>query len=268
MSFNNKILLKNEKYLYFNQLNARDIQIYAPNLIHELDENNNIIKIHIPYVYELKVGEVFEYLTSDNKKVVYDVKYISKFEHKENSYIVSSHIRNQTTIYLLPTLGLLPIEKDIKDKYSSDYIKEMERFGVNSYLINAYLNKQNKTLKLIYKFSHWETYIDLESQLKNHKNFLQLKDEKSRYVSVYYSIPEEFYNDIELFINGKYSQLSKELKYRILNFLKLKEDKQNIVKMVLTKDEKLKSFIQEILAISSDYIDELDDKPSNDDYYE
>ena len=177
-------------------------------------------------------------------------------------------MKNQTTLYLLPVLNLLPINKDIKAQHNSSFVLEMERFGLNTYLINAYLNKKEKILKLLYKFSSWEGYINLESQLKNHKNFLTIKDEDHKYVSVYFSIPEEYYDDTDKFTNGKYSEFSDDLKKRILNFTKLDPDKSTAVKAVLTKDPNLKSYIENLLDVELKDNYELDDKPREDDYYD
>lgn len=267
MGFSNKKLLKNDKYLYYNVLNGRDIQIYSPNLIHEIDKNNTIVRIYIPHVYELKIGETYEYLQNEDKKIEYDINYIVKSQFKNNTYILSSHMKNQTTLYLLPTLNLLPINKDIKAQHNSSFILEMERFGINTYLINAYLNKKEKILKLLYKFSSWEGYINLESQLKNHKNFLRIKDEDHKYVSVYFSIPEKYYDDTDKFINGEYSQFSNDLKRRIMNFTKLDKDKSGAVKGVLTKDPELKLFIEDLLDVELEDNNELDEMPNKEDYY-
>jgi len=266
MLFNNKIKLSNGKYLYYNVLNGRELEIYSPSLVHSLDDTGYIDKIFVPHdVYMLKVGGTFQFLQNNEKKAEYDVNYINKMP-RENAYIISSHIENQVGTYLLPSLGLVPITKETKNKYSPSTIKEIERFGRTTYLVTAYLNKEHDVLKLVYKFATWELYIDLESELKRHKNFLKVED-NGKYVNMYFSIPKEFQKDVSTFKNGVFSQLSKELKYRILSYLKSTDDYE-IIKGILTKDAGLRKLMEARLDVRMDESYELDSKPTENDYYE
>ena len=149
------------------------------------------------------------------------------------------------------------------------YTKEdFERYGVYSYLTNAFLHKEKKILKLIYRFNSHETYLHLEEELQKHRLFLELKEEGLKFVAAYFKIPEIFYDDIDLFIKGEYSNFSARLKFAILQFLK--DDLSVAARMyqVLNKDPSLQEAIGDNLGINPEDVEELDSKPTKHDFYE
>lgn len=264
VNFNNKILLDNEKYLYYNVLNSREVEIYAANLV-ETCEKNIIKNIKIPKVFEFNIGEIFE-VTISAKKHKYIINHIEKTD-SPGKYILITENTNRTSLYLVPLLGFLPLSKEITSKWKLTTLNELKRYAIGSYLINAYFNKKEKILKLKYRFNSDDFYLDLETELKNHKYFLKLEEEGQKFVSIYFLMPDKIHKDLEYFIKGEYSQFNADSKHKILTFLKGWKDVQTKMKQILTKDIALKEILEKELAMRLSSKQELDSKPKKIDFY-
>ena len=249
----NSIKLEAGDVLHYRILNARMIEVFTNSLSlkTELDTFNNITSITIGSLV-LKPTEKF--ITNDKKipsyytlcKIEEGASPNNKFRHK---FTLFSHLRNKTTDYILPCLG-----------------RNATYFDVDGYLVNAYLDKEYK-LKLMYRFASTSYYDKLENLLLNHPRFIEVDSTIPGFDVFIYSIPEHNWNDVELFKKGKYSKLSKALKFNIKNFYGLK-DKSNLWR-ILTKDEALIKEKELDLMLPKGILNtvDLDEKPKKKEEY-
>ena len=69
-------------------------------------------------------------------------------------------------------------------------------------MVNGYLSEDLSKLCLKYRFFPHKEYKELEYKLLNHPYFCGLSDLPNGYVKINFKIPEEFKEDVKLFINN------------------------------------------------------------------
>lgn len=125
---------------------------------------------------------------------------------------------NDTTLFLLPTVLLnshtqkaFPIEKLKKygfiNAYVDDYSPELAQF-------NWYQNKTDKFLYLLFAPSFDHVFISTEHTLTKFTNWIDCYnlDEEGKLVVHVFKIPTGHHEDVNLFLRGKYSEFSADLK--------------------------------------------------------
>jgi len=248
----NCIDLKHDRKIFYKVLNARAIQVSSnvPYIEEVKDEDDIITSLNFGGEYVLAIGEEFEVILQNNDKTIkykYEVNYIE--ESVNNSYIILSHQRNKSSVYILPLLGLY------KPYYTGEHNLTHE-----GYLINCYITEDKRFLDLLYRFSTHQTYKFLEQDLIRHKQFIKLIDINSNYVIFRFRIPDERLSDVELFLQGKYSKMNDSYKRFIISFHGYMPNHR--VPSTLFKKEQLKKYWESYLDIKLGENVELESKPN------
>ena len=158
---------------------------------------------------------------------VYEVNKIEKLTDK--AFSIYTTIETKTKQFILPCL---------------DYNREY--FLYDTFLENAYIRTEDSTLDmdsiecpliLLYRYSESELFKTFETRITKHPYFKGKKDINIYEVLYIFDIAP-FKNDVEKFIEGKYSILSNKLKTSIINFHGYTQT--GTMAQVLNKDSKLR----------------------------
>jgi len=238
------INLEGGSQIYYTIKNGRMIELSTNAInVEELTEFNLIKGITIGKT-TINVGDNFKH-DLDGLPSTYHITRIekggdpdTKYRHK---YTLLSHPRNKTTTYILPCLD-----------------RDKEFFQVDTYLINSYLNKERDQLYLLYRFAKTPKYATLEQSIIKHPNFVSIDNSIEGFDLFLMDIPNTYWNDVEEFIYGKYSKISKNLREKIKKFYKL-HDKSRIWQ-ILTRDAELVKYMEKEYFCSFKGID-LEERP-------
>lgn len=118
--------------------------------------------------------------------------------------------RNKSDTYILPMLGF----KD-SQFYSSHNLPQSQY--VNCFIGDKSKNIKNKIL-LLYKFSDHKLYLNFEVVLQNHDLYESSYETDKLHTMFVFSIPDNYLNDFNKIINGKYSTITNSYKEHIINF--------------------------------------------------
>lgn len=153
---------------------------------------------------------------------------------------------NKSYSYLLYYINKYIPLKFIKENLENTYI-----FYEDSYKIC-----------LLYKFSGKKIFTDYEFELENNRYYEKTIDVDKEKVVYVFTVPDELYEILEIFIEGKYSKLPEKEKLKdflMKTFLLPKTDK---IFHVLDKTPLLKSLLENNLNVKiSDDLD-LSDPPN------
>lgn len=258
----------NGKKITFIPLSSATLKLETTGVVTDIsyseDISREIISITINEDYRItKYGAIT--IPSEDRNIVYEINYIIRTGDKE--FLLLSHLRNRTSVYLLPALGVLELTPKTKELNLSTQ-KEISRYCYNTYLINAYINSENMgILDLVYRFSNHSTYKLFEDCLMKHSGFIKIVDsyKKDDYVSFKLEIPERFKSEVIPFLRGLYSELSKELKTKIIKFHKA--NKNSDLFKILFKSPKLREELEEKLGTTLDINQELGSIPNRQDEF-
>lgn len=252
----------NGKKITLTPLNSKTIELTTTGVITEIcyseDFNREITSITIADEYRVtKHGAIV--IPFSDRKVTYEINHIIQLDNKK--FLLLTHLRNRTTTYLLPSLGLLQLspqakELDLKTR------EEIGHYCYSTYLINAYISAHNqKLMDLVYRFSTHSTYKLLESCLVEHPGYIRTLDKYSQddYVVFRMEIPLEFQSEVTPFLKGQYSELSEDLKKLILKFHKA--TKKSRLYHILYKSPELKELLEKELMTILHPNKELDSIP-------
>jgi len=252
----------NGKKITLTPLNSSTLKLETEGVVTDIEYSDTLAKeitsITINDDYRVTRHGAFT-IPFEDREVTYEINYIHQVNDQE--FTLCSELRNRTTLYLLPALGLLPLTPAVKElnKTTQD---EMKRYCINTYLINAYIsNKRYSVLELVYRFSNHSTYKLLEECLMQHPGFIKAVD-RYRYddfVSFKIEIPKEHKIEVATFLRGLYSEFSSSLKVKILKFHKL--GKHSKMYKVLYQKEDLRQYLEEDLGVKLAADSQLDSKP-------
>ena len=194
-----EIIESGKKQVMLEVLNGNEIQVSTNNCSVNIDANGVIREIVFNGVISYKLNEKIAVNINDIKHY-YDISKITKLS--STSFIISHTIPTETKYFLLPTLG--------------DY---KEDFSFNNLLINCYLKKNiNPSIVLLYRFIPGTQFNLLDKYIKDHSYFLALTNPSYTTIAYELEIPSYYVKDVDVFLKGKYSELSSKLKQRILAF--------------------------------------------------
>lgn len=206
--------------------NSSTIEISTEKYVEPIIHNSEINELLIGNE-SLKLKQVFKFPIG-NRIVPYEINHILRIN--DNKYLLKTELRNKTTQYLLPILEKLKLNKTTVKQLDKDTLEDISRYCNYSYLINAYLggeetNRLDGYLYLKMRFSPHEIYQIMEEAIVDtHPLFVKVIDLKDEYTYYKFKIPNEFKEDIYLFLEGKYSKFSSVLKNRITMFHSLKPE--------------------------------------------
>ena len=248
------------KKLYYKVNNCRMITICSDGYINEIyNSKKEIVSLDIAGNLSININEDF-IVDIMGKSEPFKIRYITK--DVKGKYILLTHKRNKTSTYLLPILSTTNLYRPIYFQTKLALTKANNRhfYLYDDYLVNAYISKDKTKLELLYRFVNDETYKSLEDKLITHELFSKCIENDPYYTKFIFNIPQEYKYDVILFLEGKYSQLSSQLKSNIKKFFGENTDKSRVMQ-ILEKSKILKSFWEEELAMSLNDDMELESKP-------
>ena len=252
----------NGRKITYTPLNSKTLELTTTGVITEIcyskDIEREITSITIAEDYKItKNGSIT--IPMSERDVVYEINHIIQTGPK--IFLLLSELRNRTTTYLLPALGVLSLSEKAK-KLDLKTQEELRRYCYNTYLINAYINPENlKLLELVFRFSTHNTYKILEECIMLHPRFIKITDgyKKDDYVSFSMEVPDEYQEDVLTFLKGMYSQFSDGLKREITRFHRASTKSR--LYQILHKDPKLREFLEKELMATIPKTLELDSIP-------
>ena len=264
-----KVLHKQLPYgkgVWLNVINSRTLEVYTDAPVTQVeyteDFDNRISKIVFGESYTINLYDTFK-IPFEEYTITYQANNIIATDKNDqySRFILTTHERNRTTTYLLP--ALVPIKVVGRgDSLNISTRKEMSKFCVNTYLINAYISRNNlNCLTLVYRFSNHSTYKMFEDSLLNHPGLIKVTEGKDNYSYVVFEVQIEkaFREDVVKFIQGKYSEFSKELKAKIIKFNGA--DRMSALFGILFKTEEYRQELSKKLNYEIPVNMELDSKP-------
>ena len=240
-------------------VDANTLEITSLFYIEDIkDSNGNITELQIKK-QSIRLKDTFK-IDLEGLSSLYTVNFIKKIE--KNHYLLFNEIKNKTTKYLLPVLDKVEIPKRFKKDLTFGTIQELESYCKNTYLVNCYLGINSDVilkdhLYLKYRHSGHSTYSLFEQLIVEHPLFVETIDD-NYFTYFKFKIPKEFRDDIEIFIDGAYSELSEYLKHRIISFKKLQKNSNEY--MILYKSPEFKQTLEKYLNCSLEG-QELEDIP-------
>ena len=175
-------------------------------------------------------------LISEFNKIYYKINSINKVWKKEILYydLVTAK-RTKSSTFILPMLG-----------------GERRLFFWKKLFMNAFVGIEDKRdcIVLLYKFSTDPLFLKFEKVLKKFKCFSEKINIDPYHVLFIFDIPKEHLKNYKKLKQGKYSEISEEYKFQILEFHDL--DIADQVAQVLWKSEKRRKIMERILDATID----------------
>jgi len=176
---------------------------------------------------------------------------VNKFKYKINTitkvikddvlyYDLSTAKRTRSSTFILPMLG-----------------GERRLFFWNKLFMNAFVGIEDKKdcIVLLYKFSIDPLFLKFEKALQKFKSFSEKIDVDPHHVLFIFNIPDEHIKNYNKLKKGKYSELSENYKFQILEFHDL--DVKDQVAQVLWKSDKRRKAMEKKLDAEIDSNSEL-----------
>jgi len=195
--------------------NARNILLSCKTkLVRVVDQDGIITELTFSDNFHIELGDLFPLVSKCDTKTLYKVKEIVvlPIDNDRSTFRISCEIINKTSHWLLPFVA-----------------KNEEEIGYDIVLRNAYIFTEKEEYDyykegyIFLKYSYLKEHDYFLNKLKDHSNCVFVDRLYSRFEYVYiFRIPEQWLNDVNLLIQGKYSKISQEAKKKILNFHKLK----------------------------------------------
>lgn len=190
-------------------------------------ENNIIQSLEGPN------GELFTLgLTVEVKKRKYKINIIEKrTSNKDLYYILSIAKRTKSSTFLLPMLG------GHKDLYFWNVL-----------LLNCFIatTEDKDCIALLYRWSSDPLYLKFEKALTKFRSFKRRYDPSPDCVMFIFNVPKKSLRNYIKFINGKYSKMSKQYKFNVLEFHD--KDLYDNIGQVLFKTEKRRLMLEKKLG--------------------
>ena len=189
-----KIKIKN-RFIDLTPDNLRGFSLYtnSNDIILKRNDKYSITAIIIEDSYRIKLGDVIEI---DNYK--YTVNLIQQIN---NVFYCIQESLTKTSQFILPLLG-----------------NTFSYYNFNKNLYNSYLSDCYTFIYLVYKFSNTEEYLELEDKLTKHIYFKEIIDPNPELVIIKFKIPDKYWEDINLILEGNYSSINNNTKAIIYKF--------------------------------------------------
>jgi hypothetical protein len=213
----------------FNIINARYFQLHGNSkLVKEIkDENDKIVKIQHSSGNTIKLKEQVKI-----DGLIYKISKINKIiseESKISSYNCISYELSKTAQFILPLLGL-----KVNQLFRDDLL-------CNAYI--GYKDEYGKHLYLLYRCNDEEKFNILEENLLELNLDLKTIHINDDFCLFRLNFPLKFINDIKIIMYGKYSKISQEAKFCIIQFYKA--TKNSPIYQILYKTEERKKIVEE-----------------------
>lgn len=166
------------------------------------DGNRNIHSIHIagrPYIDIYDLNKIF--IKIEGNVIVYPINFIECV--KDNVFLLHTVKRTKTSYFITPTV-----------------FTKKEDIRWDQYFVNAFILDEDEfpRLGILLRFFPTKNYIEFEALLKKHKAFFKTIETDYGHTMFVFNFNEEFYEDIDKFLKGRYSEFSPNMKRRIMSF--------------------------------------------------
>lgn len=237
----------NKNGICYKICNSSTVELTTEHYVESVIKDFEIVELKIRDE-SIKLKQTFKFPLGD-RILPYEINHITKVNNK--IYLLHTEIKNKTTQYILPILGRVSYNYSIKKKFDRDALMDLEQYCKKTYLINAYLggesiDRLDGYLYLKYRFSPHLIYQTLEENIVNvHPLFVKVIDLGDTFTYIKFRIPIEFSRDIDLFLQGRYTKLSVQLKRRIVDFYAL-NPKSNMFQILTGGDEYRQELTKEL----------------------
>lgn len=222
--------------LIYTPVNALKVRVSGgtPSLIaHKIDDKITALE---GKNINISTGTVAEF-----NKFKYKINLISKLiKNNRLYYDLITAKRTKSSTFILPMLG-----------------GERRLFLWNTLFMNAFVGVEDKKdcIVLLYKFSMDPIFLKFEKALQKFRSFIEKVDVDPYHVLFIFEVPKEQIKNYNKLKEGKYSELSEEYKFHLLEFHDL--DVTDQVAQVLWKSDKRRRLLERRLAADIDSESEL-----------
>ncbi len=193
------------------------LSVYNTQDVVVTEEEGKITALEIPNIATITLGRKVK---TGKPKQIYKINSITnRVAPGQPIYDLRIAHRTKASMYVLP---MLPGPK--------------EAFFFHQFFMNCFVAvpDEENVIALLYRFSGLKVFVEFEDALKKLSTFKRMEDIGPTTLYVF-EVPKRWAKDYELFIAGKYSQMSEAYKQRILEFHHV--DKRNVYGQILYKDE-------------------------------
>lgn len=226
----------NKKIIHFRKDSLRGFSMYttSKDIVTTYDENNYITSVIIEDSYKIKLKQSIKI---DGRRYLINI-----IQRVGNIFYCVQEPITKTAQFILPLIG-----------------KNHVYYSFNTDLYNVYISECYTQLFLVYKFNPGTEYLDLESRLSKHPNFVKTIDPNPELVVNQFEIAQVFWKDVALIMEGKYSKIHDDTKALIYLFHGL--DTNSVVYKVLFNVDSYRKALESKLSCSIPENIELMTKP-------
>lgn len=169
------------------------------------DEEGNLIGLNCLDQFKINKGESIQF-KNQKYKIQTIEKQVSKQGKTTGYYLYTHKDLTKTCNFIVPLLG---------------YNRVYWRWSLN--FVNAFCGTQmyadyGNSIYMLYRYQGDKIFGEFEQNLQNHPWFSESIDTDHYHVMFKFDIPEEWQEDVDLILKGKYSRISVKLKEKILKF--------------------------------------------------
>jgi len=194
----------------------------------DIDGEGNILSIDIPGVSKINVGDK---LTISSRKVPYRInRIVSRDIMGLPVYDLMIASRTKASLFILP---MLPGNRDT--------------FYYDRFLLNCFVGTKDvdNVIAVLFRFSGLKTFASLEDSMKKLKSYIKTEDPTKSTVLYLFKVPRRYQKDFDKFLEGKYSEMTENYKYKIMNFHGV--DDESSIGQILFKDPYRKEELENLL---------------------
>lgn len=247
MIYNEIVHLDSDNKILIEVLDGRSIRTtFEAHPLNVILDKRRIIGINIgdiPYVSIDDCNKVF--VTISEKLHVYDIVEIDKV--KDDCFLMHTMRRTKSSFFITPMIG-----------------ENRIYFRWDNYFVNTFITEDKKII-VLYRFFSSDDYKRFEFGVMKHHLFEKLLDYDTQHVAFQFKIPDNYLDDYNKFVSGKYSRMSENYKKLILKFHGL--DRDSTLSKILFKSDDRKKQLELDLGSSIPADIELYDRPSEYDYF-
>jgi len=215
--------LSNGIKIHFRAINPRVIKVRPVDPQYEIiDEDGKLVGLNYNGGYFISQGTI---LTIGKQKYKINNIVKNKTSPDEGYELYTFRKITTTANFLMPLLG-----------------GTRSTFRWNQEFVNAFIvdkeSHDGTEISLLYRFNGNIAYSDFEESLKQRTDFVRIEDPDKFTVLYTFKLPEDYKEDIELIMKGKYSEITEIAKNKILKFHSSTKEKpigQILYKCILRK---------------------------------
>lgn len=209
--------------------NSNSLELELKNSVANLQQKEEKFIINSDII--ISKGDYLPYtlkVLDQEQKILYKINKMD-FSIKDSIIYISEEIPNDTEIFLIPLV-----------------LEELSIIQHAPYFIQSFISADYNYLYIKYKHNIFTKFATLDGKLKKQETFdsLEIKDNYNYYK---FKFPFSTKNDVNLFLQGKFHNLSSQSKSKIIKFFKLKRN--NYYYKILYNDPDMIKMVEDSLGI-------------------